>query len=253
MRDTARWPPRPAAGARAGGGAAVPPQPAGPVAGRGPARGQRHRLPGPVRPVLRRGGPRLRRSRRRAGQQRPDPVHPRADASRGRGARPGRPRSTAWSIMGRTVPTRGRAASPRRGMPIVLLARAPLVGGLDTVTADSDASARRELADHLLGHGSRAVRLLGDPADSLRRDRALRRRSRGARVAARRPRVRRAPVRCAFDAQAGHGGRRGRSTATPRPRRLGLRQRRGRPRGADARRGAGLPSPTTSWSPAGTT
>ena len=88
-RDRAGRRDHPGQGARRGGGAALHAVPAGPLARRGPARRQRHRVPRPVRSLLRRGRARLRGGRRRAGPQRADPVHPRASGRPRDGARPG--------------------------------------------------------------------------------------------------------------------------------------------------------------------
>lgn len=67
-------------------------------------------------------------------------------------------------IMGRTVTDDvvGRIADT--GLPLVLLARPP-VGLVDTVTADNERTARA-LTAHLLGHGHRRLRYVGDPGQS---------------------------------------------------------------------------------------
>ena len=70
---------------------ALHPQPARPAARRAPARRQRHRLPRPVRPLLRRGRPRLRSGGRRAAPLGADPVHPRPRRRRDRRPGDGRP------------------------------------------------------------------------------------------------------------------------------------------------------------------
>ena len=102
------------------------PEPAGPVAGRGAARRQRHRLPRPDRPVLRRGRPRLRGGRRRAGQQRADPGHARPARRRRAAVLELAGRVDGMVVMGSTVGDDVVArASPRPGCRVVLLARPP--------------------------------------------------------------------------------------------------------------------------------
>ena len=75
-------------GGRRAGVRAEPPRP---PAGRAPARRQRHRLPRPVRPLLRRGRPRLRGRRRRARPLGAASSRPTARGRAGDGHRPRRP------------------------------------------------------------------------------------------------------------------------------------------------------------------
>ena len=111
----------------------------GPPARPGPARRQRHRLPRPVGPVLRRGRPRLRVRGRPARPVGADPLDPRP-ARRRRPGRPGSPpAATAWSCSGRTVDDEVVHRLHRRGTPLVLVARTPLVG-VDSVNAENNAS-----------------------------------------------------------------------------------------------------------------
>jgi LacI family transcriptional regulator len=67
-------------------------------------------------------------------------------------------------IMGRTVDDDLVHRIAGTGLPVVLLARAPL-DDVDTITAENRTSARK-LIDHLLGHGHRNAVFLGDPAES---------------------------------------------------------------------------------------
>ena len=100
--------PRP--GAAAASDAPVHPQPARPLAGRAPARRQRDRLPRPVRPLLRRGGARLRVGRRRARPLGADPLDPRPRRRPDDGPRDGR----ALRRHGRHGPDRPRRAAVER-------------------------------------------------------------------------------------------------------------------------------------------
>ncbi|SCG69323.1 LacI family DNA-binding transcriptional regulator [Micromonospora inositola] len=122
-------------------------------------------------------------------------------------------RVDGMAIMGRTVSDGVVAQVAATGMPTVLLARPP-VGELDTVTTDSDASAR-ELVAHLLGHGYRRFAYLGDPAESpdvTARYDAFR----AALVDAGSPPPR-APLRCAFDVPAGREAGQRALARSPRP------------------------------------
>jgi LacI family transcriptional regulator len=67
-------------------------------------------------------------------------------------------------IFGRTVRDDVVDEVVAMGVPVVLLAR-PAVAGVDTISAESLASAR-QLADHLLDHGHRRLAFLGDPESS---------------------------------------------------------------------------------------
>ncbi|MEN3609818.1 LacI family DNA-binding transcriptional regulator [Plantactinospora sp. ZYX-F-223] len=103
-------------------------------------------------------------------------------------------------VMGRTVADGIVAQVAETGVPTVLLAR-PAVGALDTITADNDSSARR-LVEHLLGHGYRRFAYLGDPDSSPDvTDRYAAFRAALADAGHTPPG---APVRCAFDVEAGH-------------------------------------------------
>ncbi|MFY1669727.1 LacI family DNA-binding transcriptional regulator [Plantactinospora sp. WMMB334] len=116
-------------------------------------------------------------------------------------------------VMGRTVTDEIVGQVAETGVPTVLLARAA-VGGLDTITADNDTGARR-LVTHLLGHGYRHLAYLGDPdssPDVTARYRAFRE---TLAAAGREPPG--APVRCAFDVDAGHRAARQALAASPRP------------------------------------
>ncbi|MFY1691296.1 LacI family DNA-binding transcriptional regulator [Plantactinospora sp. WMMB782] len=102
-------------------------------------------------------------------------------------------------VMGRTVADEVIARVAGTGVPTVLLARGA-VGNLDTVTADNDSSARL-VVEHLLGHGYRRFAYLGDPdssPDVTDRYAAFR-----AALSAAGHTPPRAPVRCAFDVDAG--------------------------------------------------
>ena len=90
-RRRQRHPGDPRPGHPGRGRARVRAQPAGPPARPGPARRQRHRLPGPLRPLLRRGRARLRVRRRPARPVGPDPVDPRPPRRRRARDGPGRP------------------------------------------------------------------------------------------------------------------------------------------------------------------
>ncbi|GGM57391.1 LacI family DNA-binding transcriptional regulator [Dactylosporangium sucinum] len=98
-------------------------------------------------------------------------------------------------VMGRTVPDDVVVELAATGLPIVLLARDP-VDGLDTIRSENRATAR-ELTAHLLGHGHRRLAFLGDPDASP--DVADRYAWFSEALGRRRP----APVRCAFDVEAG--------------------------------------------------
>jgi LacI family transcriptional regulator len=67
-------------------------------------------------------------------------------------------------IMGRTVGDDLVRRIAGTGLPLVLLARAP-VDDVDTITAENRSSARR-LVDHVLRHGHREPVFLGDPMES---------------------------------------------------------------------------------------
>lgn len=67
-------------------------------------------------------------------------------------------------IMGRTVDDEVVRRIAGTGLPVVLLARAP-VDDVDIVTAENRRSARR-LIEHLLSHGRRDPMFLGDPRES---------------------------------------------------------------------------------------
>ncbi|GAA4696781.1 LacI family DNA-binding transcriptional regulator [Phytohabitans rumicis] len=67
-------------------------------------------------------------------------------------------------IMGRTVGDDVVERIAATGPPLVLLARDP-VSTVDTIRTDNERSAR-ELAEHLLAHGHRRFAFLGDPDDS---------------------------------------------------------------------------------------
>ena len=113
----------------------------GPIARRGPPRGQRHRVPRPVRALLRRGRARLRGGRRRGRPQRADPVD----------ARPaGRPRdgrwtslrgSTGWSCWGAPSDDDVIADLVGKGLPVVVIAR-DAIDGADSVNAENAAQRR---------------------------------------------------------------------------------------------------------------
>ncbi|WP_238007488.1 LacI family DNA-binding transcriptional regulator [Dactylosporangium sp. AC04546] len=96
-------------------------------------------------------------------------------------------------VMGRTVPDEVVVELAASGLPIVLLAREP-VDGLDTIRSENWAAAR-ELTAHLLAHGHRRLVFLGDPDASP----DVADRYRGFVAAS----GKRAPVRCAFDVDAG--------------------------------------------------
>ena len=97
-------------------------------------------------------------------------------------------------IMGRTVGDDVVTRIAESGLPLVLLARPP-VGAVDTVGSDNERSARA-LTGHLLGHGYRELSFLGDPDESP--DVAGRYAGFAAALGAAV-----APVRCAFDIDAG--------------------------------------------------
>jgi LacI family transcriptional regulator len=101
-------------------------------------------------------------------------------------------------IFGRTVRDDVVDEVVAMGVPVVLLAR-PAVSGVDTVSAENLASARR-LAGHLLDHGHRRLAFLGDPASSS--DAATRWEGISGVLAERGIRPRQ-PVLCAFGEEAG--------------------------------------------------
>ncbi|TDO31954.1 LacI family DNA-binding transcriptional regulator [Paractinoplanes brasiliensis] len=68
------------------------------------------------------------------------------------------------AVMGRTVDDDVVTGIASTGLPVVLLARDP-VDGVDTVRTGNTNTARA-LAEHLLGHGHRAITFLGDPSSS---------------------------------------------------------------------------------------
>ncbi|MDY7091032.1 MAG: LacI family DNA-binding transcriptional regulator [Actinomycetota bacterium] len=68
------------------------------------------------------------------------------------------------AVMGRTVDDEVVTGIASTGLPVVLLARDP-VDGVDTVRTGNTNTARA-LAEHLLGHGHRAITFLGDPSSS---------------------------------------------------------------------------------------
>jgi LacI family transcriptional regulator len=107
-------------------------------------------------------------------------------------------------IFGRTVRDDVVDEVVAMGVPVVLLAR-PAVVGVDTISAENLASARR-LAGHLLDHGYRRLAFLGDPASSS--DAAARWEGISGVLAERGIRPRR-PVPCAFGEEAGRLAARG--------------------------------------------
>jgi LacI family transcriptional regulator len=97
-----------------------------------------------------------------------------------------------------TVPDQVVTRIAERGVPVVLVARAPLPG-IDAVSTENRATAR-QLADHLIEHGYTRFGFLGDPAaspDVAGRYAGLVDGFRAAGVPA--P----SPIRCAFDIDAG--------------------------------------------------
>ncbi len=232
--------------------ARVHPQPARPPARRAPARRQRHRLPRPVRPLLRRGRPGLRGRGRRAAPLRADPLHPRPRAT----PRPPSARwpvaATGWSSSAAPSATTSSSSSPPAA-PRWSWSPGRPIGGVDSVNAENHASAVA-LAEHLLDRGRPPPALRRRPGRLPRRRRALGRGPGGRRpIRARRRHPSwspsttstRTPARAVADD----------ALERRRPaRRLRLRQRRARPR--PARPAAAPPastSPAPSWSPAGTT
>ena len=196
LRGTARVAPatRAARAESAVRGPAVHAQPVGSLAGRGPARGRRDRLPRPVRALLRRGRARLRGGRRRARPQRADPVDPRPRGGRARWSLDLASRVDGMVVLG---PHRRRRRARRpgapRSSPLVLIAR-DAVPGADSVNAENERSAER-WHDHLVAdHGYRSIAFLGDAAI----------------VATTRPDAGRASARCSRDARPAVGRRRGR-------------------------------------------
>ncbi len=116
-------------------------------------------------------------------------------------------------IMGRTVSDEVVKRIADTGLPVVLLARSPM-GELDTVNADNDRSSRALMA-HLLGHGYERFVYLGDPDESP----DIAGRYSGFLAALRKAGVRPpdAPVRCAFDVEAGYTAARSALAASPLP------------------------------------
>lgn len=110
-------------------------------------------------------------------------------------------------IMGRTVGDDLVARIADTGLPLVLLARPP-VGLVDTITTDNQRSATA-LAGHLLGHGYRRLRYLGDPdrsPDVAGRYAGMVAALDAAGVTG--AETQREPVRCAFDVAAGYAAAR---------------------------------------------
>jgi len=70
-------------------------------------------------------------------------------------------RSDGLVVLGRTVSDDVLHALARRGVPLVLLARSPLVG-VDSVNAENRDTARA-LAEHLADAGARTIAFVGDP------------------------------------------------------------------------------------------
>jgi LacI family transcriptional regulator len=101
-------------------------------------------------------------------------------------------------IMGRTVGDDTVARIADSDLPLVLLARPP-VGDIDTISTDNEHGAER-LTTHLLEHGYRRMRFIGDPQaspDVAGRYAGFTRTLRAAGLTAPEP------VRCAFDVEAG--------------------------------------------------
>jgi LacI family transcriptional regulator len=71
-------------------------------------------------------------------------------------------RTDGLVVLGRTVSDEVLLSLQRRGVPMVLLARAPL-DGIDSLNAENTDTARR-LAAHLADAGARRIRFVGDPA-----------------------------------------------------------------------------------------
>ena len=141
----------------------VHPQPARPPARRASPCGQRHRLPRPVRSLLRRGRAGLRSGRRRAPPFGADPLDPRPRRRRHGRAPDGRalrrrrhPRAHRQRRRRRAVGSLGRPARPGRPAPD----RRPRLGQ------------RREppsavaLGQLLLDNGARRITFVGDPDNS---------------------------------------------------------------------------------------
>lgn len=122
-------------------------------------------------------------------------------------------RVDGMAIMGRTVTDEVVEEIAGTGLPVVLLARSP-VGRLDTVNADNDRSSRTLMA-HLLGHGYRRFVYLGDPSESP----DIAGRYAGFLAALRAAGVSPpdAPVRCAFDVEAGYAAAQPILAASPLP------------------------------------
>lgn len=102
-------------------------------------------------------------------------------------------------LMGRTVPDGVVSQLTEIGIPVVLLARAP-VGESDTVNVDNE-HGTRALVEHLLGHGYRQFAFVGDPGESP--DVATRYAEFRASLLEAGCRPPREPVRCAFDVASG--------------------------------------------------
>lgn len=111
-------------------------------------------------------------------------------------------------IMGRTVGDEVVTHIAEAGLPLVLLARPP-VGNVDSINTDNERGARALVA-HLLGHGYRRMRFLGDPdasPDVAGRYAGFAEALDAAGVT--RAQTTREPVRCTFDVRAGHAAARG--------------------------------------------
>lgn len=116
------------------------------------------------------------------------------------------------AVMGRTVGDEVIESIAATGLPVVLLARDP-VSMVDSIRADNQRSAR-ELAAHLLGHGFRRMAFLGDPGDSSDVAGRYAGFAAGLRAAGvRAP----APVRTAYDIEAGRAAAASLLTSRTRP------------------------------------
>ena len=164
------------------------------------------------------------------GQQRADPDHPRPARRRGRGARPGRPGRRPGHHGPHRRRRRGASASPPPGCRWCCWPADP-VDGVDTIRTRNERTAA-DLAEHLLAHGHRRLRLRSatpaarptSPAGTRVWPRRCARTA--CRAGARTVRLRRRGRRARRRRAAGRPAGRGR-----------LRQRRGRPRRAPGRRG----------------
>ena len=110
-------------------------------------------------------------------------------------------------IMGRTVGDDVVTRIAETGLPLVLLARPP-VGDVDSINTDNETGARA-LAGHLLDHGYRRMRFVGDPdasPDVAGRYAGFTATLDEAGVGP--EQTPREPVRCAFDVQAGYAAAR---------------------------------------------